>query len=68
MDENPLIVRIEAPAANKLGELMNAIRSWLDSQKIQPTTFKVVPAGVELTFRHDHEAAQFRKQFGGQPA
>jgi hypothetical protein len=43
MEENPRIVRIEAPAANKLGEIMNAIRSWLDSQKIQPTTFRSCP-------------------------
>ena len=68
MEENPLIVRIEAPAANKLGETMNAIRSWLDSQKIQPTTFKVVPAGLEIAFFNEHEAAHFREQFGGQPA
>jgi hypothetical protein len=47
---------------------MNAIRSWLDSHKIQPTTFKVVPAGLEIAFLHDHEAVHFREQFGGQPA
>jgi hypothetical protein len=68
MEENSRIVRIETPAANKLGEMMNAIRSWLDSQKIQPTTFKVIPNGLELAFHHDHEAAHFREQFGGQPA
>jgi hypothetical protein len=65
MDENPLIVRIEAPAANKLGELMNAIRSWLDSQKIQPTTCKVMPSGLELAFHYNHEAALFREHFRG---
>jgi hypothetical protein len=68
MAENPLIVRIETSAANKLGELMKSIRSWLDSQKIQPATFKVVRGSYELTFLHDHEAAQFREQFGSQPA
>jgi hypothetical protein len=26
--------------------------------------FKVVTAGLELTFLHDHEAAHFREQFG----
>jgi hypothetical protein len=41
---------------------------WLDSQKIQPTKFQIVTAGLELTFLHDHEAAHFREQFGGQPA
>jgi hypothetical protein len=70
MAENPLIVRIEAPAlANELGATMNAIRSWLDSQKIQPTTFKIVTAGlIELTFRHDHQAARFRALFDGELA
>jgi hypothetical protein len=68
MSENPLIVRIDAPAANKLGDVMNAIRSWLDSRKIQPATFKVVPDGLEIAFLNDHEAAHFREQFGSQLA
>jgi hypothetical protein len=46
---------------------MNAIRSWLDSQKIQPTVFKVVPTarafGFEIGFRQEDEARRFRQQF-----
>jgi hypothetical protein len=68
MAENFRIVCIEAPTANELGDLMNAIRSWLDGQKIQSTTFKVVTAGLELTFRQEHEAVRFREQFSSQIA
>ena len=65
--ENPRVVRIEAPIGSPLGEAMNAIRSWLDSHKIQPAAFKVLPAvGFEIAFRQEDEAGRFREQFGGQ--
>jgi hypothetical protein len=68
MAENSLVVRLDGSPANKLGDLMNSIRSWLDSQKIQPAVFRVVPSGLEMVFRHEHEAALFREQFGSQLA
>jgi hypothetical protein len=50
---------------------MNAIRLWLDSQKIQPTTFKVVPTarafGFQIGFRQEHEAERFRQEFANTP-
>jgi outer membrane lipoprotein-sorting protein len=65
---NPLIVYIETPPGKPFGATMSAIRLWLDSQKIQPTNFKVVPTAIgyqrfEITFRQEHEAERFRQQF-----
>jgi len=66
---DPLIVRVETPAGKPFGTTMNAIRLWLDSQKIQPTIFKVVPTarafGFEIGFREEDEAGRFRQQFAG---
>jgi hypothetical protein len=62
---NPLIIHVETSAGKSLGKIMNSIRSWLDSQKIQPTTFKVVPTGLEIAFRQEDEAGRFRQQFAG---
>jgi len=46
---------------------MNAIRSWLDSEKIQTTAFKIVPTErglkFEIAFGQEHEAERFRQQF-----
>lgn len=39
---NPIIVHIETPAGKPMGN-NECDRSWLDSQKIQPADFKVVP-------------------------
>jgi hypothetical protein len=62
-----IIVHIETPAGKPMGTTMNAIRSWLDSQKIQPANFKVVPTargfGFEIAFRQEHDAECFRQQF-----
>ena len=65
----PLTVFVETPAGKPFGTTMNAIRLWLDSQKIQPTIFKVVPTarafGFEIGFRAEDEAGRFRQQFAG---
>lgn len=65
---NPLVIHVETRAGSSLGEIMNSIRSWLDSQKIQPTTFKTVIVGsalaLEIAFRQEDEAWRFRQQFG----
>jgi hypothetical protein len=67
LSANPLIVHVETPVGKPFGTTMNAIRSWLDSQKIQPTVFKVVPTarafGFEIGFRQEDEAGRFRQQF-----
>jgi hypothetical protein len=64
---NPLIVFVLTPAGKPFGTTMNAVRAWLDSQKIQPTAFKVVTTargfGLEIRFHQEHEAERFRQQF-----
>ena len=65
-NSNPLIVRFDAPLGMTFGVAMNNIRTWLDSNKIQPLNFRpTVGPGIafELSFRAEHEARRFRKQF-----
>jgi hypothetical protein len=63
----PLTVLVETPVGKPIGPTMNAIRSWLDSQKIQTTAFKIVPTarglGFEIAFGQEHEAQRFRQEF-----
>ena len=66
MSNNPLRVVIELLAGQSLGMLMNEMREWLDSQKIQTVDFR--PArqplvGIEIAFRNIEEAEQFRERF-----
>jgi hypothetical protein len=65
---NPLVVFVQAPVGRPFGQTMNAIRSWLDSQKIQTTNFKIVPGAdasrrFEIAFHQEHEAQRFRQEF-----
>ena len=66
----PLTVFVETPAGKPFGTTMNAIRLWLDSQKIQTTNFKVVPTargfGLEVKFAQEHEAQRFRQEFSAE--
>ncbi len=68
MTENsPLSVRIEKPG-KPLGEVMNEIRAWLDSNKIQPAEFKqdaADPAIVafSIRFAREDEARLFAQEF-----
>jgi len=52
---------------------MRKIRSWLDHNKIQPVTFKIISAGVgrlkfELDFRSEDEAFLFEQKFNEPPS
>ena len=64
---NPLVVFVETKFGEPIGSTMNAIRSWLDSEKIQTTAFKIVPTErglkFEIAFGQEHEAERFRQQF-----
>jgi hypothetical protein len=46
---------------------MNAIRIWLDSNKIEPASFQPIVAGggilFEVRFRNSHDAALFQQEF-----
>jgi signal transduction histidine kinase len=64
---SPLSVRVEKPEG-ALGEVMNEIRSWLDSHNIQPTAFRTdkVSRGAlafDICFAGEHEARLFEQAF-----
>jgi hypothetical protein len=46
---------------------MNEIRTWLDSERIQPVQFKTVVGraglGFEISFRRKREAERFQERF-----
>lgn len=62
------VVRISKPASFSFADAMNQHRTWLDTNKIQPASFKPINIngviGFELGFRNEDEAALFDKQFG----
>jgi hypothetical protein len=47
---------------------MNEVRSWLDSQKIEPIDFRPVVSrqgiGFEISFRAQEQADLFQQKFG----
>jgi hypothetical protein len=64
---SPLIVRIER-SGKPFGSVMNEIRSWLDSHKIQPAAFKTDtmasgPVAFEIKFQREDEAQLFERAF-----
>jgi hypothetical protein len=60
---SPCVVRIAKPASLSFGEAMSRQRAWLDTNKIQPITFK--PdfldglIGFEIGFTNEREATLF---------
>lgn len=60
-------IRIETPLGTPLGRLMNDIRTWLESEKIQPAHFipivGTVGFGFEIGFRSEEDAKRFRQWF-----
>ena len=58
----PTVIR-----AGNLGDTMNNIRTWLDSEKIEPVEFKTVVSqagiGFEISFRSEQEAERFQQRF-----
>jgi hypothetical protein len=63
---SPLSVRLEKPRET-LAETMGEMRSWLDSQKVQPTAFKVATTetGVafDISFHEERDARLFQRRF-----
>ena len=61
-----LSVRIEKPG-EAFGEVMNEIRSWLDSENIQPIGFRSDNASgalaFDIRFAREHEARLFQQAF-----
>ena len=64
---SPLIVRVER-SGKTFGAVMNEIRSWLDSHKIQPADFRPSESGpgdvaFEIRFQREDEAQRFEQTF-----
>jgi hypothetical protein len=66
---DPMSARVEKPITTPTGEMMNAMRSWLDAQRIEPLEFRMRPVGggqsveFELRFSTADDAALFEQQF-----
>ena len=61
---------VEVPVAeDDLYEQMNRMRGWLDHQRFEPSSFRLVRADnrqlVRVLFNIESEAAAFAAEFGG---
>jgi type II secretory pathway component PulL len=50
-----------------LAKVLNEIRTWLDSERVEPVRFKIVVSrsglGFEISFRNEREAERFQERF-----
>ena len=64
---SPAVVYAKHLPDTPLGSTMNKIRTWLDSEKIEPKDFKTVVAreglGFEIRFKSERDAERFQRQF-----
>jgi hypothetical protein len=63
----PLKVHVSPPLGVTIGNFMNEIRVWLDSQKIQLAAFRTTASdvgfGFEIDFHREEDAERFRERF-----
>jgi hypothetical protein len=63
----PVVVQAENSRNMPLAKTMRDIRTWLDSERIEPVQFKTVVGraglGFEISFRQEHEAQRFQERF-----
>jgi hypothetical protein len=62
------VVRVEKKPDGSFGDIMNAIRAWLDHRKIEPISFAPVAkadrgVGFEIAFKSEDEAHLFEREF-----
>jgi hypothetical protein len=61
------VIHTEPLPATSFGTTMKEMRTWLDSEKIQPLSFKTVVReaglGFEISFRDEREADRFLRRF-----
>jgi hypothetical protein len=65
---SPFVVRVEKKPESSFGDIMNAIRTWLDHRKIEPVSFEPVAradtgVGFEIAFNSEDEAQLFQREF-----
>ena len=46
-----------------LGKTINDLRTWLDSERIEPVVFKTIGGRFEIGFRGEREAKRFQQRF-----
>jgi len=67
MGLSPVTILLERPKGTPLVAVMNDVRSWLDSKKIEQLGFKSVVGlegiGFEIRFRNQDEADLFEREF-----
>jgi hypothetical protein len=64
----PFIVRVEKKSDVSFGDIMNAIRTWLDHRNIEPVSFEPAAkadrgVGFEIAFNSEDEAHLFEREF-----
>jgi hypothetical protein len=64
----PFVVRVVKKPERSFGEIMNAIRTWLDHRKIEPISFEPVAkadsgVGFEIAFNTEDKAQLFEREF-----
>ena len=62
------VIRLEMPPSETLADLMQQIRTWLDSRKIEPSLFKIRNTNqgkiiLELEFATPDLARIFQQEF-----
>jgi hypothetical protein len=61
------VVRANYLTLAPLASTMNEIRMWLDSEKIEPSEFKMIVSreglGFEISFKSEEDAERFQRQF-----
>jgi len=64
---SPFMIRAGSRANTPLDSTMKEIRVWLDRERIEPAMFKTVVRsgglGFEISFKSEHDAARFQRQF-----
>jgi type II secretory pathway component PulL len=64
---SPVALQEESAGNAPLVKVLNEIRTWLDSERVEPVRFKMVVSrsglGFEISFRNEHEAERFQERF-----
>jgi hypothetical protein len=64
---SPVALQTENLRNAPLAKVLNEIRTWLDSERVEPVRFKIVVGrsglGFEISFRNEGEAERFQERF-----
>jgi hypothetical protein len=64
---SPIALDVGNSGGAPLQKVLNEIRTWLDSERVEPVRFKIVVGrsglGFEISFRTGREAERFEERF-----